>query len=281
VIARFLGEGMRAAFGQTVVLENVGGANGSIGAGRVARASPDGYTLTVGNWNNFVANGALYSLQYDLQKDFRPIVLLSEAPILIAARRALPADDLQQLITWLKANPDKATAGHSGIGSIGHVVGVFFQKETGTRFQLVPYRGGGPAVLDLVAGQIDLVMNAASDALPQVLAGTVKAIAVMARRRLSVLPNTPTIDEAGLPGFHFSQWFGLWAPKGTPNDVVGKIQGAAMKVLADPTLPARLAQFGQEIFPADQQTPEALAALHAAEIERWWPIIKAAGIKGE
>jgi len=281
VIARFLGEGMRAALGRAVVMENVGGANGSIGAGRVARAPPDGYTLTVGNWNNFVANGALYSLQYDLQKDFRPIALLSETPILIAARKGLPANDLKQLIAWLKANPDKGSDGHAGIGSIGHVVGVFFQKETGTRFQLVPYRGGGPAVLDLVAGQIDLVMNAASDSLPQVLAGTVKAIAVMAGRRLSALPNTPTVDEAGLPGFHFSQWFGLWAPKGTPNDIVGKIQSAAMKALADLTLPGRLAEFGQEIFPIDQQTPEALATLHTAEIERWWPIIKAAGIKGE
>jgi tripartite-type tricarboxylate transporter receptor subunit TctC len=161
------------------------------------------------------------------------------------------------------------------------VVGVFFQKETGTRFQLVPYRGGGPAVLDLVAGQIDLVMNAASDSLPQVRAGTVKAIAVTAAHRLSVLPDTPTVDEAGLPGFHFSQWFGLWAPKGTPSGIVDKIQGAAMKALADPTLPARLAEFGQEIFPADRQMPEALAAFHTADIERWWPIIKAAGIKGE
>lgn len=281
VIARFLGQGMRAALGQAVVIENVGGANGSIGVGRVSRASPDGYTLIVGNWNNFVANGALYSLPYDLQKDFRPIALLSETPILIAARKGLPANDLKQLIAWLKENPDKATDGHAGIGSIGHVVGVFFQKETGTRFQLVPYRGGGPSVLDLVAGQIDLVMNAASDSLPQVLAGTVKAIAVMAGRRLAVLPNTPTVDEAGMPGFHFSQWFGLWAPKGTPNEIVGKIQGAAMKALADPTLPARLAEFGQEIFPADRQTQQALAAFHTAEIERWWPIIKAAGIKGE
>jgi tripartite-type tricarboxylate transporter receptor subunit TctC len=281
VIARFLGEGMRAALGQAVVMENVGGANGSIGAGRVARAPPDGYTLIVGNWNNFVANGALYSLQYDLQRDFTPIALLSETPILIAARKGLPVNDLQQLIVWLKANPDKGTDGHAGIGSIGHVVGVFFQKQTGTQFQLVPYRGGGPAVLDLVAGQIDLVMNAASDSLPQVRAGTVKSIAVMAGRRLSVLPDTPTVDEAGLPGFHFSQWFGIWGPKGTPRDVVVKIRGAVMKALADPTLPARLAEFGQEIFPADQQSPEALAALHTADIERWWPIIKAAGIKGE
>jgi tripartite-type tricarboxylate transporter receptor subunit TctC len=282
VIARFLGEGMQATLGQAVVLENVGGANGSIGAGRVARARPDGYTLIVGNSNNFVANGALYSLQYDLQRDFAPIALLSETPILIAARKGLPANDLKQLIAWLKANPDKGTDGHAGIGSIGQLVGMLFQKETGTRFQLVPYRGGGPSVLDLVAGQIDLVMNAASDSLPQVRAGTVKSIAVMAEQRLSVLPDTPTTDEAGLlPSFHFSQWFAIWAPKGTPNDVVVTIRRAVMKTLADPTLPPRLAEFGQTIFPSDKQSPEALAALQAADIERWWPIIKAAGLKGD
>ena len=221
VVARSLSEGMRGALGQTVIIETVTCANGSIGAGRIARAAPDGYTLIVGSWNNFVGNGALYTLQYDLRSDFRPIVLLSQAPVLIAARKGLPANDLGQLITWLKSSPDKATDGHSGAGSIGHIVGAFFQKETGTRFALVPYRGGGPAVQDLVAGQIDLVMNAASDALPQVLAGNVKGLAVTAKRRLSALPQVPTVDEAGLPGFYFSQWFGLRAPKGTPNDVIG------------------------------------------------------------
>jgi len=281
VAARLLSEGMRGTLGQTVIIENVTGANGSIAAGRVARATPDGYTLIVGSWNNFVGNGALYTLQYDLRSDFRPIALLSEAPILIATRKGLPANDLGQLITWLKSHPDKATDGHSGVGSIGHIVGALFQKETGTRFALVPYRGGSPAVQDLVAGQIDLVMNAASDALTQVLAGSVKCLAVAAKRRLSALPEVPTVDEAGLPGFYFSQWFGLWAPKGTPNDVIGKINVAVVKALADPSMPARLAEVGQEIFPPNQQTPESLSALHSSEIEKWWPIIKAAGIKGE
>jgi tripartite-type tricarboxylate transporter receptor subunit TctC len=281
VVARVLSEGLRASLGQPIIIENVGGANGSIGAGRVARAAPDGHTLIIGNWNNFVGNGALYTLQYDLRNDFRPIALLSEAPVLIALRKGLPANDLRQLIAWLKSNPDKATDGHSGIGSIGHIVGVFFQKETGTRFALIPYRGGSPAVQDLVAGQIDLVMNAASDSLPQVRAGNVKALAVMAKRRLLALSEVPTVDEAGLPGFYFSQWFGLWAPRGTPNDVIGKLNAAVVRALADPAMPARLEEFGQEIFPSDQQTPEALAALHKSEIEKWWPIIKAAGIKGE
>jgi tripartite-type tricarboxylate transporter receptor subunit TctC len=281
VVARVLSESLRASLGQPVIIENVGGANGSIGAGRVARAASDGYTLIIGNWNNFVANGALYALQYDLQDDFKPVGLLSETPILIAARKTMPASDLKQLVAWLKANPDKATDGHAGIGSIGHVVGVFLQKETGTRFELIPYRGGGPAVQDLVAGHIDIVMNAATDALSQVRAGTVKAYAVMGKRRLSALPEVPTVDEAGLPGFYFSQWFGLWAPKGTPDSVIGKLNSAVVTALAEPQTRSRLADVGQEIFPPQQQAPQALGALHRAEIEKWWPVIKAAGIKGE
>jgi tripartite-type tricarboxylate transporter receptor subunit TctC len=281
VVARVLSEGLRASLGQPVIIENVGGANGSIGAGRVARAAPDGYTLIIGSWNNFVANGALYALQYDLQGDFKPVGLLSETPILIAARKTMPASDLKQLVDWLKANPGKATDGHSGIGSIGHVVGVLLQKETGTRFELIPYRGGGPAVQDLVAGHIDIVMNAAADALSQVRAGTVKAYAVMGKRGLSALPEIPTVDEAGLPGFYFSQWFGLWAPKGTPDSVIGKLNSAVVTALAEPQTGSRLADVGQETFPRDQRTPEALAAYQKSEIEKWWPIIKAANIKGE
>lgn len=193
----------------------------------------------------------------------------------------MPASDLKQLVAWLKANPGKATDGHAGIGSIGHVVGVFFQKETGTRFELIPYRGGGPAVQDLVAGHIDIVMNAATDALAQVRAGTVKAYAVMGKRRLSALPEIPTVDEAGLPGFYFSQWFGLWAPKGTPDSVIDKLNSAVVTALAEPQTVSRLADVGQEIFPPEQEAPQALRALHRTEIEKWWPVIKAAGIKGE
>jgi tripartite-type tricarboxylate transporter receptor subunit TctC len=281
VVARILGQGMHASLGQPIIIENRGGANGSIGVGRVAHAVADGYTLVVGNWNNFVANGALYSLPYDLKNDFKPIALLSYAPILITARKAMPANNLQQFISWLKANPDKATDGHAGIGSIGHIVGIFFQKETGTRFQLIPYRGGGPAVQDLVAGHIDLIMNTATDTLAQVRAGTVKAYAVTAKSRLSALPDIPTVDECGLPNFYFSQWFGLWAPKATLNHIISKLNDAVVSALADPVVRHQLADSGEETFPPAQQTPEALGALHRAEIEKWWPIIEAAGIKGE
>jgi tripartite-type tricarboxylate transporter receptor subunit TctC len=194
VVARILGQGMHASLGQPIIIENRGGANGSIGVGHVAHAVADGYTLVVGNWNNFVANGVLYSLPYDLKNDFKPIALLSYAPVLITARKAMPANNLQQFIGWLKVNPDKATDGHAGIGSIGHIVGIFFQKETGTRFQLIPYRGGGPAVQDLVAGHIDFIMNTATDTLAQVRAATVKAYAVTAKSRLSALPDIPTVE---------------------------------------------------------------------------------------
>ena len=259
----------------------MGGANGSIGAGRVARAAPDGYTLTIGNWNNFVANGALYSLQFDLRNDFKPIALLSETPLLLAAKKTVPAQDLKEFIAWLKANPNKASEGHAGIGSVGHVAGYFFQKVTGTRFGFVPYRGGSPAVQDLVAGNIDFIMNAATDSMQQARAGSVKAFAVTANHRLPGLSEIPTVDEAGLPRFYFSQWFGLWAPKHTPDGIIRRLNDAVVDALTDPAIHSRVADVGQEIYPRDRQTPESLAALHRAEIEKWWPIIKEANIKGE
>ena len=238
VIARILSESMRASLGQPVIIENVGGANGSIGVGRVARAAPDGHTLIIGNWNNFVANGALYALQYSLRNDFKPIALLSETPLLIAAKKAMPANDLKEFIAWLNANPSKASEGHAGIGSVGHVAGVFLQKVTGTHFEFVPYRGGGPAVQDLVAGNIDFILNSSTDSLPQARASTVKAYAVTAKHRLSALPEIPTVDEAGLPGFYFSQWFGFWAPKQTPDNVIGKLNSAVVNAMADPPDPS-------------------------------------------
>jgi tripartite-type tricarboxylate transporter receptor subunit TctC len=280
-IARILADHMRTDLGQTVVVENVGGAAGSIGVGRVARAAPDGYTFVAGNWPTHVLNGAIYSLNYDVLKDFEPISLVATESIVIVGRKDFPAAGLKDLIAWLRANPDKASAGTSGLGSVGHVVGVFFQKETGTQFTFVPYRGVGPAIQDMIAGQIDIMFDTSANSLPQVRSGNVKAFAVTSKARLATAPDIPTVDEAGLPGFHISNWRGLWAPKGTPRDVIAKLNGAARSALADPTVRKRLGELGQELFPPEQLTPEALGKLQAAEIERWWPVIRAANIKAQ
>jgi tripartite-type tricarboxylate transporter receptor subunit TctC len=278
-VGRVVAERMRASLGQPIVIENVGGAGGSIGVGRVARAAPDGYTLDVGQWDTHVANGATFPLAYDLMKDFEPVALISSNPFLILARKTLPADDLKGLVAWLKANPDKASQAIPTAGS--HVAGVLFQKQTDTRFAFVPYRGGGPAMQDLVAGQIDMMIIQAAVALPQVRGGAIKAYAVTAKSRFAAAPDVPTVDEAGLPGLHISGWFALFAPKGTPRPVIDRLNAAVVDALADPAIRARLADLGQEIPPREQQTPEALAAFHKAEVEKWWPIIKAANIKGE
>jgi len=280
-LARVLSEHMRGSLGQPIVIENVAGASGSIGVGRVARAAPDGYTLTLGNWPTHVINGAVYALPYDLRTDFEPVSLIANNPQLIVAKKAMPAQNLGEFIGWLRANPDKASKGTSGVGSAIHVAGVFLQKETGTRFQFVPYRGGAPAMQDLAAGQIDFMIDLAANALPHVRAGSIKAYAVTDKRRLPSAPEIPTVDEAGVPGLHVSTWFGLWGTKGTPKTVVTKLNAALVEALADPAVRKRFADLGQEMFPREQQTPQALAAFHKAEIEKWWPIIKAAGIKAE
>jgi tripartite-type tricarboxylate transporter receptor subunit TctC len=282
VIARMMAERMKSSLGQPVIVENVTGAAGTIAVGRVARAAPDGYTLSLGNNGTHVLAGATYALQYDLLNDFQPVALLSTGPYVLTAKKTMPANDLKGLIAWLKANPDKATLGHGGTGGPAHIDGVFFQKETGTRFQFVPYRGGAaPAIQDLVAGHIDMLISDPVAALPQVRAGTIKAYGVTTKTRLLSAPDIPTLDEAGLPGFDISAWYGLWLPKGTPKSITAKLNAAVMDALADPTVRARLADLAQEIFQRDQQTPEALGAFQKAEIEKWWPIIKAANIKGE
>ena len=278
-IGRILAERMQASLGQPGVIVNAGGAGGVIGVGRVARAAPDGYTIDIGQWSTHVVNGAVYHLDYDLVKDFEPVGLLASNPLLIVAKNALPADDLKSFVAWLKANPDKASQGIPDPGQ--HAVGVLFQKETGTRFQFIPYRGGAPAFQDLVAGRIDLLISQAAGALPQVRAGTIKAFAVMAKNRLASAPNIPTVDEAGIPGLYVSPWFGVFAPKDTPSPVISKLNAWLADALADPTVRSRLADLGLEIFPRDQQTPEILAAYQKADIEKWWPIINEAGIKGE
>jgi tripartite-type tricarboxylate transporter receptor subunit TctC len=280
-IVRVIAERMRPALGQPVLVENIAGASGTIGVGRVARAAPDGYTLTFGGWVGHVLNGAVYALKYDLVNDFAPIALVATQPMLFVAKNAVPANNLRELIAWLAANPDKALQGAAGAGTTGHIAGIFFQKETGTRFQIVPYRGLGLALNDLLAGQIDFMIDLPVNSLPQVRAGTIKAFAVTARSRMSIAPEIPTVDEAGLPGFHVSTWSAFWAPGGTPKDVIDRLNAAVVEALADPAVRTRLADLGQDIYPREQQTPQALAAFHKAEIEKWWPVVKAANIKGE
>jgi tripartite-type tricarboxylate transporter receptor subunit TctC len=280
-VARIIAEPMRASLGRPIIIENVGGANGSIGVGRAARATPDGYTLNIGQWGTHVANGVAYKLEYDLVRDFEPISLIARGPFFIVARKSIPANDLKGLLLWLKANPGKVTAGNSGVGSPEHVGAVLFQNSTGTSLQLVPYRGSAPALQDLVAGQIDMMIEGALVALPQVRAGAIKAFAVTAKSRLAAAPDVATVDEAGLPGFYLSVWDALFAPRGTPKEVIAKLNVAVSQALADPNVHRRFADLGREVFPREQQTPEALAAFQKAEIEKWWPIMKAAGVKPE
>ena len=280
-IARIMAEGMRASLGQTIIVENTTGAAGTIGVGRVARAAPDGYTIGIGHWGTHVVNAAIYALQYDVLNDFEPVAMIATNPQVIVAKKAVPAGNLQELITWLKANSATATQGTAGHGSASHVSGVYLQNVTGARFQFVPYRGAGPAMQDLVAGQIDIMVDQAANSLPQVRAGAIKAFAVTDKARLAAAPEIPTVDEAGAPGLHISIWHALWMPKGTPGNVIARLNAAVVAALADAGVRKRLADLGQEIPPREQQTPEVLVAYHKAEIEKWWPIIKAANIKGE
>jgi tripartite-type tricarboxylate transporter receptor subunit TctC len=278
-IIRILTERMRASLGQPIIIDNVGGAAGRIGTERIARATPDGYTLGQGSLATHVLNAAVHKLNYDVVKEFEPISLIASGPQLIVARKAVPANNLKELIAWLKANPDKASQGTTGVGAMSHLAGIFFQKQTGTRFQFVPYRG--TAMPDLVAGHVDLMIDLASNALPQVKSGSIKAYAVTTKARLASAPDIPTVDEAGLAGFHMSNWYAFFAPKGTPRAVVAKLNAATTDALADPLVQARFAELGVEIFPREQQTPDALAAFHKSEIEKWWPIVRDAGIKAE
>ena len=279
-VARVMAERMRHTLGQTVVVENVGGAGGSIGAGRVARANPDGYTIVIGQWDNFVANGVVYaSLNYDLQKDFEPVALLSINPQLLLARKTLPVEDLRGLVAWMKANPGKATLANQQASA--QVGGILLQKATGTELLMVPYKGGGPAMQDLIAGHIDLLVIQAAAAMAQVKAGTVKALAVLSPQRSPVVPGVPSVDEAGVAGVHLPGWFGIFAPRGTPREVVARLHAAVVEALGDPAVRKRFEDFGLDVAPRELQTSEGLAGFHRAEIEKWWPVIRAAGIKVE
>ena len=281
IVARLVAERMKASLGQPVIAENVTGAGGTIGTTRLFRSAPDGYTVAIGQWTSHVGAGAMYSLPFDLLKDFEPVSMLSIGPLWIIARKDLPAKDLRELIAWLKANPGKASAATIGPGSGAHMCLVYFQNMTGTRFQFVPYRGAAPAMQDLLAGQIDLFCPEAGQTLSQYRAGSIKAYAVLTQKRWFAAPDVPMIDEAGVPGLHFPFWHGLWAPKGTPKDIVATLNAAVVDALADPAVRQRLTELGHEIAPREQQSPAALAAYHKAEIEKWWPIIKAANIKAE
>jgi tripartite-type tricarboxylate transporter receptor subunit TctC len=280
-LARILTEPLRAQLGQPIVIENVSGAGGAIGVGRVARAAPDGYTISLGHVQSYVINAATQSLQYDVVKDFEPVLLLADTPQWLVAKGAFPAKDLKEVIAYMKANPGKVTAGAVGVGGPSDIAGYYFQKETGTSVQFVPYRGGAPLMQDLIAGQIDLAFGQAANYLGPVRSGQLKAYAVLAKQRWWAAPEVPTMDEAGVPGLHFSFWHGLWVPKGTPKDVIAKLNAALVAALADPALQRRFRDIGQEIWPREQQTPAALAAYQKSEIEKWWPIIKAAGIKAQ
>jgi tripartite-type tricarboxylate transporter receptor subunit TctC len=278
-LARILTQRMSATLGQQVVIENVTGGAGTIGIGRVARAAPDGYTVVIGNWASHVVNSGIYKTQFDYVNDFEPVARLSGNPYIIVGRTTLPAT-LGEFIAWLKANADKATEGTGGAGSGQHVGGVYFQKVTGTNFQFVPYRAGSSDVMrDVVAGHIDFTIDQAISSLPYIRQGQVRAFAVADSKRLASAPDIPSVDEAGAPGVYVIAWYGMWMPKGTPKDVIAKFSAAAMEALADPTVKERLAGLGQDIPPAELQTSAALGKFYQAEIEKWWPIIREAGIK--
>jgi tripartite-type tricarboxylate transporter receptor subunit TctC len=278
VAARIIAERMRPLLGQAVIIENVGGAGGSIGVGRVARAAPDGYTIDIGQWDTHVGS-IIYNLSYDLQKDFEPIGLISVNPQLMVAKKALPADDLKGLVAWMNANPGKITFVNQNAAA--QVTGILFQQATGQKVQFIPYRGAGPAMTDLVSGQVDLLVVQGAVALPQVRAGTIKAIANLSPQRSMSMPDIPTSDESGVPGLYMSGWFGFFAPKGTPADVIARLNGAMMQALADPAVRARFTELGLDVASHEQQTPEGLAAFQKSEIEKWWPIIRGANIKPE
>ena len=278
-LARVLADRMRQSLGQTIVIENVTGAGGTLGVARAVRSAPDGYTVSIGHLGTHVINGAIYPLTFDLVNDLEPVALIASNPMMIVSKNAIPAKNLQALIAWIKANDGKVSAGTAGAGSGAHFAGVYFEQLIGVKLQFVPYRGTGPALQDLVAGQIDLIIDQASNSLPQVQAGTIRAYGITADKRLPAAPAIPTVYEAGLPGFHVELWSAVWVPKGTPKDIVAKLNAAVVEALADPAVRKRFADVGLEAPPRDKQTPEALATHQQAEVKKWWPMIKAANIK--
>ncbi len=280
-LARILAERMTRTLGQSVIVENTTGAAGTIGVTRVARAAPDGYTIGIGHWSTHVVNPAIYPLTFNILDDFEPLAFIATNPQLLVTRKDFPAGDLAALIAYAKANPDKVTAGTAGVGAASHIGGLYFEQKTGAKVRFIPYRGGAPALQDLVAGQIDMMFDQAANSIPQIQAGKIKPFAVTAKQRLKTLPDVPTVDEAGLPGLYIAVWHGLWAPKGTPKEVTARLSAAIQESLADPQVREKFFALGQDIPEPAQQAAQALRAHHEAEIKLWWPLIKAANIKIE
>jgi tripartite-type tricarboxylate transporter receptor subunit TctC len=281
VLARFLGERLRAILGQPIIIENVTGAGGSIGVTRLVRAPADGYTIEMGTSTTNMLLGGLYPLPFDLLNDLAPILMIASEPLMIVGKKALPANDLKELIAWLKANPDKASIGIPAVGGTGHLAGLSFLNEIGTKAQFIPYRGNGPALQDLVAGQIDLQIEPASNFFAQAKAGAIKPYAITSNKRSTAAADIPTTDEAGFPGFRASLWYGLWAPKDTPKEIIARLNAAMLEALAHEETRKRFADLGIDTPPREQQTPDALRAFQKTEADKWWPIIKAANIKGQ
>jgi tripartite-type tricarboxylate transporter receptor subunit TctC len=281
VIARVVAERMRMSLGQPVIVENAPGAGGSIGVGRVARASPDGYTLSFGTWSTHVVNASMLTLPYDTFADFEPVGLVVRSPMLVTTSKTFPATNLKDAIAWLKANPDKAILGTAGVGSAPHIAGAFFAKATDTHLRFVPYRGVGPAMQDMLGGRVDLIIDLVANSLPQLRAGSVNALAVLSKNRLDVAPDVPTVDEAGVPGLYVASWQAIWAPKGTSSAVIAKLNAAVGDALADPQVRQRLTEMSQDIPPRDEQTPQALGALQRAEMDRWSPIVRTMAVKAD
>jgi tripartite-type tricarboxylate transporter receptor subunit TctC len=278
-MARILAERMKVTLGETLLVENVTGAGGSIGVGRAVRSPPDGYTISFGHLGTHVANGAIYKLGYDLVTDLEPVALLPSNPMIVVSKNAIPAKSLKELLEWLKARPAPATAGTAGAGSGSHIAGLYFENVSGVKLQYVPYRGTAPAMNDLVAGQIDLIIDQTSNSIGQVRAGNIRAYAISADKRIESAPDIPTADEAGLPGFQMTLWSGLWVPKGTPKEIVDKLNASVVDALNDPAVRKQLENLGLQMPPKDQLMPEALGAWQKAEIAKWWPVIKAANVK--
>jgi len=278
-MSRILAERMKVTLGETLLVENVTGAGGSIGVGRAVRSPPDGYTISFGHLGTHVANGAIYKLGYDLVTDLEPVALLPSNPMIVVSKNAIPAKSLKELLEWLKARPAPATAGTAGAGSGSHIAGLYFENVSGVKLQYVPYRGTAPAMNDLVAGQIDLIIDQTSNSIGQVRAGNIRAYAISADKRIESAPDIPTADEAGLPGFHMTLWSGLWVPKGTPKEIVDKLNASVVDALNDPAVRKQLENLGLQMPPKDQLSPQALGAWQKAEIAKWWPVIKAANVK--